>query len=117
MGQTKPVTIYKFITKESIEAEAAKKAAMTEREFDAFDLDFRNRHDLQVYLGAQKFHNVAWRMYAKHTFKQAGLYTFCLYNYYSAELWMGKKVVVDNSGAHGNREKCTKEYVDAKTYG
>jgi len=60
---------------------------------------------------------VAWRMYAKHTFKQAGLYTFCLYNYYSAELWMGKKVVVDNSGAHGNREKCTKEYVDAKTYG
>jgi len=79
-------------------------------------IDFRNRQDLQIYLSNQHAHNVAWRMYAKHTFKQAGIYTFCLYNYYSAELWIDSKVVVDNTGTHGNKEKCMKEYVDAKTY-
>jgi len=79
-------------------------------------IDFRNRRDLAIYVSPQHSHNVAWRMYGKHTFKAGGLYTFCLYNYYSAELWMDNKVIVDNSGAHGNREKCMKVSVDAKQY-
>ena len=79
-------------------------------------IDFRNRRDLSTYVSPQKHHNVAWRIYGKHTFKQAGIYTFCLFNYYSAQLWMDNKVIVDNSGTHGNREKCMNVYADAKTY-
>jgi len=79
-------------------------------------IDFRNTRDLGVYVSPQHTRNVAWRMYGKHTFKGAGLYTFCLYNYYSAELWMDNTMIVDNSGTHGNKEKCMKVYVDAKEY-
>jgi len=79
-------------------------------------VDFRNRQDLDLYVSPQKESNVAWRIYGKHTFKHAGIYTFCLYNYYSAQLLMDDKVIVDNSGTQGNREKCIKTYADAKTY-
>ena len=79
-------------------------------------IDFRNRHDLNIYVQPQKRHNVAWRIYGRHKFKQAGHYTFCLYNYYSAELWMDKTLAVDNRGRHGNRERCRKMYVNAKSY-
>ena len=83
---------------------------------NAAAIDFRNSKDLAQYVSPLKNDNVAWRIYGKHTFEKPGIYDFCLTNYYSAQLLMDDKVIVDNSGTHGNREKCMKMYVDAKTY-
>jgi len=78
-------------------------------------LDFRKAKDLKSYISVKK-KNVAWRIYGSHTFKRAGDYTFCLYNYKSARLYMNGNLIVDNSGDHGNQEKCMKVYADAKSY-
>ena len=79
-------------------------------------IDFRNRHDLAQTVQPMHRHNVAWRMYGKHKFKTAGLYTFCLYNSYSAALYMDKTLAVDNRGHHGARQRCRTVNVDAKEY-
>lgn len=79
-------------------------------------IDFRNSKDLGMYVSPIHTRNVAWRIYGKHTFKAGGMYEFCLYNYYSATLWMDGKMIVDNSGTHGNKEKCMKTYVEAKAH-